>query len=209
MTHRLIVATKILSDIVIYKLFSPPNPRSPYGISKLAAENYVKIFHKLYGLETVSLRYFNVYGPRQRFDLQCAYGGVITIFTNRLLRNMPPIIFGDGEQTRDFVYIDDVVEANMLALNGRNAAGEVFNIGTGTIVSVNQVAEILKDIMNRKDLKNVHADPRPTDIRHGYADINKAKRILGFHPKVPLKEGLTKLVDWYAKQNTDSSATHK
>jgi len=174
-----------------------PNPTSPYGVSKLAAENYVKLFHKVYDLETVSLRYFNVYGPRQRFDIQSAYGGAITIFTNRLLRNMPPIIYGDGEQTRDFVYIQDVVEANMLALNTKNAAGEILNIGTGTNVSVNEVAEVLKDTMNRKALKNVHADPRPTDIRHGYADISKAKKILGFDPKFSLKEGLEKLVDWY------------
>jgi nucleoside-diphosphate-sugar epimerase len=173
------------------------NPRSPYGISKLAAENYVKIFHKLYGLETVSLRYFNVYGPRQRFDLQCAYGGVITIFTNRLLRDMPPVIFGDGEQTRDFVYIGDVVEANMLALDRRDAVGEAFNIGTGLNVSVNQIAETLKDIMNKHKLKNVHADPRPAEGRHGYANISKTKKILGFHPKVSIKDGLVKLVDWY------------
>lgn len=172
------------------------NPRSPYGISKLAAENYVKIFHKLYGLETISLRYFNVYGPRQRFDLQCAYGGVITIFTNRLLRDMPPVIFGDGEQTRDFVYIGDVVEANMLALDRKDAAGEAFNIGTGLNVSVNQIAETLKDIMNKHELKNVHADPRPAEGRHGYANISKAKKILGFHPKVSIKDGLVKLVDW-------------
>jgi dTDP-glucose 4,6-dehydratase len=186
-----------------------PNPTSPYGASKLAAENYVKLFHKVYGLETVSLRYFNVYGPRQRFDIQCAYGGAITIFTNRLLKNMPPIIYGDGEQTRDFIYIQDVVEANILALNSKKAAGESFNIGTGKNISVNQVAEILKEIMNRKDLKNVHANPRPTDIRHGYADVSKAKRMLGFHPKVPLKEGLIKLVNWYTKQNKDPSATQK
>jgi nucleoside-diphosphate-sugar epimerase len=173
------------------------NPRSPYGISKLAAENYVKIFHKLYGLETVSLRYFNVYGPRQRFDLQCAYGGVITIFTNRLLKDMPPVIFGDGEQTRDFVYIGDVVEANMLALDRKDAAGEAFNIGTGLNVSVNQTAEALKDIMNKHELENVYADPRPADGRHGYANISKAKRILGFNPKVSIKDGLVRLVDWY------------
>jgi nucleoside-diphosphate-sugar epimerase len=185
------------------------NPRSPYGISKLAAENYVKIFYKLYGMETVSLRYFNVYGPRQRFDLECAYGGVITIFTNRLLKDMPPVVFGDGEQTRDFVYVEDVVEANMLALNRTNAVGEAFNIGTSLSVSVNQVAEALKEIMNKKELKNIHAPPRPADGRHGYADISKAKKILGFHPKVSLKEGLTKLVNWYTKQNRDSSATHK
>jgi UDP-glucose 4-epimerase len=180
----------------------PPNPTSPYGVSKLAAENYVKLFHKLYGLETVSLRYFNVYGPRQRFDIQSAYGGAITIFTNRLLKNMPPIIYGDGEQTRDFVYIEDVVEANMQALSSKNAAGEVFNIGTGTKVSVNQIAEALKDIMNKKDLKNVYVDPRPTDIRHGYADINKAKKILGYNPKFSIKEGLTELVNWYVKKST-------
>jgi nucleoside-diphosphate-sugar epimerase len=181
-----------------------PNPTSPYGASKLAAENYVKLFHKVYGLETVSLRYFNVYGPRQRFDIQCAYGGAITIFTNRLLRNMPPIIYGDGEQTRDFVYIQDVVEANMLALNSKKAAGEVFNIGTDTNVSVNQVAEALKDIMNKKDLKNVHVDPRPTDIRHGYADISKAKKILGYDPKFSIKEGLSELVNWYVKNRTQT-----
>jgi len=180
-----------------------PNPTSPYGVSKLAAENYVKLFHKVYGLETVSLRYFNVYGPRQRFDIQSAYGGAITIFTNRLLKNMPPIIYGDGEQTRDFIYIQDVVKANMLALKTKNAAGEVFNIGTGTNVSVKQVANTLKEIMNRKNLKNVHADPRPTDIRHGYADISKAKKILEFNPKFSLKEGLVKLVDWYRERARD------
>ena len=174
----------------------PLNPRSPYGISKLAAENYVKIFYKLYGLETVSLRYFNVYGPRQRFDLECAYGGVITIFTNRVLRNMPPMVFGDGEQTRDFVYVEDVVEANMLALKSKNAAGEAFNIGTGLSTSVNQVAETLKEITGKKDLKNIYASPRPADGRHGYADISKAHKILNFHPKVSPHEGLTALVEW-------------
>lgn len=178
-----------------------PNPTSPYGVSKLAAENYVKLFHKVYGLETVSLRYFNVYGPRQRFDIQSAYGGAITIFLNRLLRNMPPVIYGDGEQTRDFVYVEDVVEANMLALISKNAAGEVFNVGTGTRISLNQVADVLKDRMNRKDLKNVYADPRPTDIRHGYADVSKANKILGYSPKFSIKEGLTELVNWYTKNS--------
>jgi len=176
------------------------NPLSPYGVSKLAAEKYVQVFYRAYGLETVSLRYFNVYGPRQSFDIQGAYGGAITIFTNRLAKNMPPIIYGDGEQTRDFVYIQDVVNANMLALNSKKAAGEVFNIGTGKKSSVNEVAEVLKDTMNKKDLKNVYADPRPTDIRHGYADINKAKKILGYDPKFSIKEGLIELVKWYTKK---------
>jgi nucleoside-diphosphate-sugar epimerase len=185
-----------------------PNPASPYGVSKLAAENYAKLFYKVYGLETVSLRYFNVYGPRQRFDIQSAYGGAITIFTNRLLKNMPPIIYGDGNQTRDFVYIQDVVEANMLALNTKNAAGEVLNIGTGTNVSLNQVANTLKEILNRKDLKNVNADPRPTDIRHGYADISRAQKILGYNPRYSFEEGLTELVNWYTK-NKHFNARHQ
>jgi len=175
------------------------NPRSPYGVSKVAAENYVKLFHKVYGLETVSLRYFNVYGPRQRFDIDCAYGGAITIFTNRLLRNMSPVIYGDGEQTRDFVYIEEIVKANMLALNSKKAAGEAFNIGTGMPVSVNRIAEILKEALNRKDLKNIYADPRPTDIRHGYADIEKAKKILGYNPDFPIKKGINNLLNWYIK----------
>jgi UDP-glucose 4-epimerase len=175
----------------------PTNPRSPYGISKLAAENYVKIFQRLYGLKTVSLRYFNVYGPRQRFDINCAYGGVITIFVNRLLKNMPPIIFGDGEQTRDFIFVDDVVEANMLALDSRDACGDVFNIGTGIGVNVNQIAELLKELLGKKGLKNIYKEPRPAESRHGYADISKAEKTLGFHPKFDVKRGLTDLVDWY------------
>lgn len=181
-----------------------PNPTSPYGVSKLAAENYVKLFHKLYGLETVSLRYFNVYGPRQRFDIQCAYGGAIIIFTNRLIRNMPPIIYGNGEQTRDFVYIQDIIEANILALNNKNTAGEAFNIGTGKKTTINQIAYILKDKMNRKNLENTYADPRPTDIRQDYADISKAKKTLGYNPKFSIKEGLTKLVNWYVKNSTQT-----
>jgi len=175
----------------------PTNPSSPYGISKLAAENYVRIFHRLYGLETVSLRYFNVYGPRQRFDIDCAYGGVITIFLNRLLENMPPIIFGDGEQTRDFIFVDDVVEANMLALNCNTACGDVFNIGAGIGVSVSQIAELLKELVDRKNLENIHKEPRPAESRHGYADITKAEKTLGFHPKFDIKKGLTNLVNWY------------
>ncbi len=178
------------------------NPTSPYGVSKLAAENYVRVFYKAYGLETVCLRFFNVYGPRQNVDIQGTYGGAISIFINRILERLPPTIYGDGEQTRDFVYIQDVVEANMLALNTKNAAGEVFNIATGKKISVNQVAETLKDIMNRKDLKTVYTDPRPTDIRHGYADISKAKKILGYNPKFPVKEGLTELVNWYNQRKS-------
>lgn len=178
------------------------NPTSPYGVSKLAAENYVRVFQRLYSLKTVSLRYFNVYGPRQRVDVHGSYGGVISIFINRILKNMPPIINGDGEQTRDFVYISDVVEANMLAMNSENGAGEAFNIATGKITSINQVAETLKHIMNKEDLENIHTEPRPTDIKHGYADISKARKILGYEPQCSIEEGLTELVNWYTKKKS-------
>ena len=174
-----------------------PNPLSPYGGSKLAAENYVRIFHKAYGLETVSLRYFNVYGPRQRFDIECAYGGAIAIFVNRLLRNMSPVIFGDGEQTRDFVYIGEIVKANILALDSPGVSGDTFNIGTGTPTSINKIAETIKEALKREDVENKYADPRPTDIRHGYADIEKARKILGYTPSFSINEGIKQLVDWY------------
>jgi UDP-glucose 4-epimerase len=177
----------------------PLNPTSPYGVSKLAAESYVRLFNDLYGMETVSLRYFNVYGPRQSFNIRSAYGGVIALCANRLLRNIPPIIYGDGEQTRDFVYVQDVVEANMLALRTKYALGETFNVGSGTSTSINQIAELLKEIIGKENLRNIYSEPRPGDVRHGYADIDKAKKFLGYSPQFSLKEGLTELLNWYAK----------
>jgi UDP-glucose 4-epimerase len=177
----------------------PLNPTSPYGVSKLTAENYARLFNHLYGMETVSLRYFNVYGPRQSFNICSAYGGVIALCVNRLLRNTPPIIYGDGEQTRDFVYVQDIVEANMLALNTKDAVGETFNLGSGTSTSINKIAELLKGLTNKENLRNIYSDPRPGDIRHGYADISKARKLLGYNPKFSIKEGLTELLNWYAK----------
>lgn len=182
------------------------NPTSPYGATKLAGEEHLKVFHEVYGLETVSLRYFNVYGPRQRFDLQAQYGGVIAIFLNRLLRNLPPIIHGDGEQTRDFVYVKDIAEANICALNSKNAVGDVFNIGSGTRISVNSVAETLKKMLNKQNVKNTHTEPRLGDVRHSYADISRAASILGFTPRYPFEDGLRILVDWYVKNQAVSIA---
>jgi UDP-glucose 4-epimerase len=176
------------------------NPTSPYGVSKLAAEKYVQIFQQLYGIETVCLRYFNVYGPRQRVDIHGSYGGVISIFINRILENMPPIINGDGEQTRDFVYADDIVEANLLAMKSKNGKGEALNIATSKKTSINQIAKILKRLMNKEDLENTHVEPRPTDVKHGYASIRKAKEILGYEPRFSMEEGLARLVDWYTKE---------
>lgn len=188
------------ADVPVKQESARLNPTSPYGVSKLAAEKYVQVFHSAYDIETVCLRYFNVYGPRQNFDVQGTYGGAITIFTNRLLKNMSPIIYGDGEQTRDFVFIQDIVKANMLALSSKNAAGEVFNIGTGKNISLNEIAEVLKDVLNKNSVKTVYADPRPTDIRHGYADISKAKTFLHYDSMFSIKDGLKQLVTWYTKK---------
>jgi UDP-glucose 4-epimerase len=171
-----------------------PKPISPYAVSELAAENYTKVFWKIYGLETVCLRYFNVYGPRQTYS---SYSGVITIFVNQLLKNQQPVIYGDGGQTRDFVYVEDVVNANMLALKTKKATGEAFNIATGTTTTINKLVENLQEIMDKKGLKMVHKDARTGDIRHSYASIDKAGKILGYKPMFSLKEGLTKLVEWY------------
>jgi nucleoside-diphosphate-sugar epimerase len=174
-----------------------PKPLSPYAADKLAAENYAKVFHDVYGLETVSLRYFNVYGPRQKYG---PYSGVISIFINLLLENKPPIIYGDGKQTRDFINVKDVVEANMLALSKRKTVGEVFNISTGEATTINKLTETIQKIMGKTFLKPVHTEPRPGDIKHSYGDISKARRKLEYEPKVQLEKGLSELVKWYSKQ---------
>jgi UDP-glucose 4-epimerase len=169
-----------------------PAPISPYAVSELAAENYAKVFYKVYGLETVCLRYFNVYGPRQTYS---PYSGAITIFLNQLLRNQPPTILGDGEQTRDFVYVEDVVSANMLGLIEKKAVGEVFNISTGKATTINKIVQMLQEIMGKTSLKPIHEEPRPGDIQHSYASIEKARRILGYEPKFSLEKGLKKLAE--------------
>lgn len=171
-----------------------PQPISPYAVSKLAAENYVKIYHRVYSLNTVCLRYFNVYGPRQTHS---PYSGVITIFINNLLKNEPPVIYGDGKQTRDFIHVQDVVEANMLGLTKSAAVGEILNVATGTRTTINQLAAMLQQIL-KTSLKPVYANPRPGDIKHSFADIAKAKKLLGYSPKTSLQKGLTQLVKWYA-----------
>jgi len=175
----------------------PTKPISPYAVSELAAENYARVFYTTYGLETVCLRYFNVYGPRQTCS---KYSGVTTIFVNQLLQNKPPIIFGDGKQTRDFVYVEDVVNANILALTEEKAAGEVFNVATNKATTINTLVSNLQEVMNKKHLKPVHKAPRRGDIVHSYASIEKARRILGFKPRFSLKKGLTRLAEWCAKE---------
>lgn len=179
-----------------------PKPLSPYAVTKLAAESYVRLFFKAYGLETVCLRFFNVYGPKQQ---PSAYSGVISIFINRALQGQSLLIYGNGHQTRDFVNIQDVVDANMLTLTSKNAVGEVFNIATGTATSINQLAKTISQILGKESLTIDYMNSRPGDIKASYADISKARRILGYSPKITLKEGLAKLIDWYkqCRRNED------
>jgi len=171
---------------------TPTSPRSPYAVTKIAAENYCKVFNKQYGLEAIPLRYFNVYGPRQSYG---PYSGVITKFIYHLMRGEPPVIHGDGEQTRDFVNVSDIVEANILALERTSVPSDPINIGTGTATSIKDLADLLIDITDRKNLKPVFDQPSAGDIRHSCADISRAKRALGYEPKVPLREGLVKLIN--------------
>lgn len=168
-----------------------PNPLSPYALTKLAGEYYCNIFRQIYGLSTVCLRYFNVYGPRQ--DPHSQYALVIPSFIDRISHNLPPIIFGDGEQSRDFTFIKDVVRANILA--AENDAEGVFNIGSGKNITINRLAEIILNLM-QKDLKPIHQKSRPGDPRHTLADISKAKSF-GYEPKWRLVDGIKEIIPFY------------
>jgi len=179
-----------------------PNPLSPYAVSELAAERYAQAFHKTYGLETVCLRYFNVYGPRQSYN---PYTGAITLFINQLLNNEPVTIFGDGKQTRDFVYVEDVASANVLALTRREAVGEVFNIATGAGTSVNTLVKTLGKLVDSARTKPLHTKPKPGEIKHSVASIEKARRILGYKPIFTMDSGLEQLVRWYASKSIHPS----
>jgi len=175
-----------------------PNPLSPYAVSKYASEEFCRVFHKVYGLEAVALRYFNVYGPRQQYG---PYSGVITIFINRLLNGQPPIIFGDGEQTRDFTYVKDVAEATVKALEAKQVGGEAINIASNSPISINNLASLLIELMGFKEVKPLYTEPRKGDVRYSYADIHKAEALLGWKPRTSLMEGLIKTIDWFMKQS--------
>ncbi|MFC1871169.1 SDR family oxidoreductase [Chloroflexota bacterium] len=166
------------------------NPFSPYAASKLAAENYCRVFQNIYGLPAVCLRYFNVYGPRQ--DPESQYAAVIPLFLKRISEGKPPVIFGDGEQTRDFTFVRDVAEANILAADS-DATG-VFNIARGEPVTVNRLVQLISDALGTNRLKPAYDTPRDGDIRHSVADISRAQTV-GFNPKYSLEDGLKETVE--------------
>jgi len=169
-----------------------PLTLSPYAVDKLASENACGMYTRLYGLETVCLRYFNVYGPKQ--DPSSPYSGVISIFTDKLKNNEIPTIFGDGEQTRDFVFVSDVVEANMKAVTTETGAGQFFNVATGNKITLNELLKILSEIYNTEYNVN-YSDARKGDIKESYAKIDKALSMLKWMPTVELKQGLQLLCD--------------
>lgn len=168
-------------------------PVSPYAVSKIAAENYARVFYSVYGLETVCLRFFNVFGPRQAYN---PYSGVITIFINELMHNRPPSVFGDGEQTRDFVSVYDVVSCCMLALTKDSVGGEVFNVSSGKATTVNNLVWLLQKIAGRSNLKPIYMNPRCGDIQHSWGNIDKARKVMGYIPRVSLEKGLKELLDY-------------
>ncbi|MFH1566475.1 MAG: SDR family oxidoreductase [Gemmatimonadota bacterium] len=170
-----------------------PTPASPYGLSKVAGEYYCRVWAEVFGLETVCLRYFNVFGPRQ--DPKSPYSGVISIFLARMLGGEAPTIYGDGEQSRDFTYVDNVVEANVLACRARRATGEVYNIGCARQISVNQLVQHLNDVLGTR-LAPRHVEGRAGDVRVSVADIARAAEGLGYRPAVDFETGLARTVEW-------------
>jgi len=171
-----------------------PQPLSPYAVSKLAAEQYCTCFSHVYGLETVSLRYFNVFGPRQ--DPNSAYAAVIPAFVSHMVRGEPPTIFGDGEQSRDFCFVENVVNANMLAFGAEKLAGETVNIACAERTTLNQIIELINGHLGT-GIKPVYTEPRPGDVRHSLASIDAAKRVIGYQPATFFAEGLERSIEWY------------
>jgi UDP-glucose 4-epimerase len=172
-----------------------PNPISPYAVTKLVKELYARVFYQIYGLETVSLRYFNVFGPRQ--DPTSQYAAVIPRFITKMLKGESPVIFGDGEQSRDFTYVKNVVEANILAsISDKVGRGEVINIACGESITLNQLVNRINEILGT-NIKPIYTEPRSGDVRHSLASINRAKELLGYTVKVSFLDGLKETINWY------------
>lgn len=182
-----------------------PDPLSPYAVAKLVGEYYCQVFSRVYGLETVSLRYFNVFGPRQ--DPGSQYSGVISRFMDATLNRKQPIIYGDGEQSRDFTYISNVVDANLKAAESPAAVGHVINIACGERVTINEVFEMVKKLTGRIDLQAEYAASRAGDVRDSLADMSVARSLLAYSPKVGLEEGLRLTIDWWTKSRFSKAAS--
>ncbi len=174
----------------------PPSPLSPYAVGKLVGEYYCSVFSGVFGLETISLRYFNVFGPCQ--DPSSQYAAAIPAFVTAMLKDKAPTIYGDGEQSRDFTYVDNIVEANLLAARAKRTSGEVVNIACGQAVTVNAIVDMINDLLG-KNIKPIHVAPRPGDVKHSLADITLARKLIGFEPTIQFREGLERTIDWYRK----------
>jgi nucleoside-diphosphate-sugar epimerase len=172
----------------------PANPLSPYALQKVVGEQYLQMFTRLYGLETVSIRYFNVFGPRQ--DPTSPYSGVISVFATALLENRSPKIYGDGGQTRDFTYVANVVDGVLRACEAPAASGEVINVATGGRISLNDLFHAMRGLIGAS-AEPTYVETRAGDVRDSQADIEKARRILGYEPIVSFEEGLRRTVEWY------------
>jgi len=172
----------------------PACPLSPYAVAKLTGEYYCSVFSKIFGLETISLRYFNVFGPQQ--DPRSQYAAAIPAFVTAILKDEPPTIYGDGEQSRDFTYIDNVVDANLLAARSKRTQGEVVNIACGKAVTVNEIIDMINNLLG-KNVKPKYTAPRPGDVKHSLADITAANNLIDFKPKVSFNDGLRLAIDWY------------
>ena len=173
----------------------PKTPTSPYGLDKLATDHYARLYHELYGLETVALRYFNAYGPGQQPG---DYAGVISVFVDRALDGEPIVVDGDGEQTRDFVFVEDIVRANRLAAT-TDAVGGAYNVATGRAISIRELAQLVQELtreLTHTESEIVHDDPRPGDIRHSTGSIEKARTDLGYEPTVDFRTGLERTIEW-------------
>lgn len=181
-----------------------PVPISPYGVSKYVGELYAQTFGRCYGLENVCLRYFNIFGPRQ--DPDSPYSGVLSRFSTAFLDSTPPVVFGDGEQTRDFTYVENAVQANILACESPSASGRTFNVGTGHAVSLNQVLQMLQKVSS-KTLETKYEPSREGDIRDSLADIRLAKEFLGYEPVVLFEEGLERTYAWYQANHSRNVAS--
>jgi len=180
----------------------PTGPLSPYALQKLVGEQYLQLFTKLYGLETVSIRYFNVFGPRQ--DPSSPYSGVISLFATAILDGVAPTICGDGEQTRDFTYVANVVDGVLRACTA-TASGEVINVATGGTISINELCRRMAQLAG-VDIRPVHIEARLGDVRNSQADISKARRLLGYEPIVSFEDGLAKTLDWYKAQRSSAAS---